>query len=194
MAHALLGSWPAGEAVIGSISPFRGIAVRKLVGTVMVLTLSCIAAEASAKTVSLAVLSTGTATFSDRHVHSGAFTDSFRFRPSSLSNVIIGFTSSTNILSLQGILQEKTHGGWTQVGSGSITTTSSFTDLSAGRYRFETLGIVPSHFGRYAGDITVAAVPEADTWMMLLIGGGMVAYQLRRKQKSLPRQPIAPPG
>ena len=30
-------------------------------------------------------------------------------------------------------------------------------------------------------------VPEADTWVMLLVGSGLVAYQLRRKQRAVSR-------
>jgi hypothetical protein len=33
--------------------------------------------------------------------------------------------------------------------------------------------------------------PDAlDTWLMLLVGGGLVVLQLRRKQKSLPQRPL----
>jgi hypothetical protein len=167
--------------------------VKKLVGTVMVLAFSCIAGEASAKTFSLGVLPSGTSVIGDG-VRSGGFADSFKFRLSNLSDVMIAFTSSPGITSLQGVLQEKTHGSWVQVGSGSLTASNTFADLAAGRYRFETIGFVPARYGHYSADITVAAVPETETWMMLLIGGGMLAYQLRRKQNSLPRQPIAPPG
>jgi hypothetical protein len=31
---------------------------------------------------------------------------------------------------------------------------------------------------------------EMDTWLMLLVGGGLVVLQLRRKQKSLPQRPL----
>lgn len=34
-------------------------------------------------------------------------------------------------------------------------------------------------------------VSKDDTWLMLLIGSGLVALQLRRKQKSLPHQPLS---
>lgn len=36
-----------------------------------------------------------------------------------------------------------------------------------------------------------SASSNSDTWLMLLIGSGLVALQLRRKQKSLPHRPLA---
>lgn len=36
-----------------------------------------------------------------------------------------------------------------------------------------------------------ANASDADTWLMLLISGGLVALQLRRKQKSLPHQTLS---
>ncbi len=164
--------------------------VKKLLGTLMVLVLSCAAGEASAKTFHLGELPAGL-TFVGGGPNAGGFADTFNFRLSSLSDVMVAFTASTGISSLQGILQEHTSGGWSQVGSG-FATSSSFADLAAGRYRFDAIGFVPKNFGAYSASINVAAVPEASTWMMLLIGSGMVAFQLRRKQKSLPRQAIAP--
>jgi hypothetical protein len=166
--------------------------MKKLLSSLMILALCCVAAEASAKTYSLGVLPIGTSVVGNGE-KPGGFADTFKFTLGGVSDVMLAFTSSTGISSLQGLLQEKTHGGWTQVGSG-FGTSSSFADLAAGKYRFDVIGFVPTHYGHYAADISVSAVPEADTWMMLLIGGGMVAYQLRRKHKSLPRQPIAPSG
>jgi hypothetical protein len=45
--------------------------------------------------------------------------------------------------------------------------------------------------GLYRGSPQVAAVPEADVWVMLLVGFGVVLYQLRRKQRSLEQEPVA---
>jgi hypothetical protein len=94
--------------------------------------------------------------------------------------------------SLQGILKEKTRSGWTRVAT-TFAGTSSFADLTSGRYRFDTLGFVPGKLGDDVVNIK-AAVPAANSWLLLLIGSGLVAYQLRRKQKSLPRQRIEPQG
>ena len=38
--------------------------------------------------------------------------------------------------------------------------------------------------------VAVAAVPEPETWLMLVIGLGLAAYQLHRKQKSLGLQAL----
>jgi hypothetical protein len=164
--------------------------VKKLVSTLMVLLLSCAAGEVGAKTFHLGELPAGITTVAD-FKRSGGFADTFNFRLGGVSDVGIDFLLGINTNSLRGILQEHTSGGWVSVGS-SFTGSDSFADLAAGRYRFDVIGFVPRNFGAYAANINVAAVPEASTWMMLLIGGGMVAYQLRRKQKSLPRQAIAP--
>ena len=43
----------------------------------------------------------------------------------------------------------------------------------------------------HRGTLHVAAVPEADTWVMLLMAFGIVVYQLRRKQRSLEQPPAA---
>jgi hypothetical protein len=68
---------------------------------------------------------------------------------------------------------------------------ASFDDLlSPGAYRFSIAGTASGFFGGlYRGTLHVAAVPEADTWVMLLMGLGLVAYQLRRKQRSLEQGP-----
>ncbi|HEX4377156.1 MAG TPA: PEP-CTERM sorting domain-containing protein [Steroidobacteraceae bacterium] len=65
----------------------------------------------------------------------------------------------------------------------------SFTDaLSKGSYQLDFGGFSTT---RSAFTVGIAPVPEAGTWMMLLIGGGMVGVQLRRKHKALPRQTLA---
>jgi hypothetical protein len=70
---------------------------------------------------------------------------------------------------------------------------ASFDDLlSPGAYRFAIAGTASGFFGGlYRGTLHVAAVPEADTWVMLLMGLGLVAYQLRRKQRTLEQGPGA---
>jgi hypothetical protein len=81
-------------------------------------------------------------------------------------------------------------GGYTSVAS-FTSNPASFDDLlSPGAYRFSVAGTASGFFGGiYRGTLHVAAVPEADTWVMLLVGLGLVAYQLRRKQRSLEQRP-----
>ncbi len=81
-------------------------------------------------------------------------------------------------------------GGYTSIAS-FTSNPASFDDLlSPGAYRFSVAGTASGFFGGiYRGTLHVAAVPEADTWVMLLVGLGLVAYQLRRKQRSLEQRP-----
>jgi opacity protein-like surface antigen len=84
-------------------------------------------------------------------------------------------------------LPEKVSGLWTRI----PTASPSFADLSAGRYRWEITGYIGRQSGLWGGKMMVSAVPEADVWLMLLIGLGLIGYQLRRKQRSLKQPPFA---
>ena len=79
-------------------------------------------------------------------------------------------------------------------GIGDLYSSFSFNSLVAGSYVLGIYGIGDGpvlNLGRFRGTASVAgAVPELDTWLMMLIGAGLVAYQLRRKQNSL-QQPLA---
>jgi len=57
-------------------------------------------------------------------------------------------------------------------------------------YRLELLGISTGmHGGLINGSATtVAAVPEPEEWAMMMVGVGLVGYQIRRKQRALNRQ------
>lgn len=81
-------------------------------------------------------------------------------------------------------------GGYAAVAS-FTSNPASFDDLlSPGSYRFSVAGTASGFFGGiYRGTLRVAAVPEADTWAMLLAGLGLVACRLRRKQRSLEQRP-----
>jgi hypothetical protein len=64
--------------------------------------------------------------------------------------------------------------------------------LGPGSYQVALSGIGTGFFGGlYRGSLQVAAVPEADVWVMLLVGFAVVLYQLRRKQRSIEQQPVA---
>jgi hypothetical protein len=47
--------------------------------------------------------------------------------------------------------------------------------------------------GAYAGSLTVNTlpVPEPEEWAMMLVGAGLVSYQVRRKQKGLSQSTLA---
>ena len=81
--------------------------------------------------------------------------------------------------------------GVTQTGGptmGSITSPGSFTFTATAADSFTAVvgGIVPSGaalpIGTYG--VTVTLVPEPETWAMMLVGMGLVGWQLRRKVKS----------
>jgi hypothetical protein len=54
---------------------------------------------------------------------------------------------------------------------------------AAGNYTAYVLGMAGKSSGSYS--YTVSTVPEVETWVTLLIGMGLIVYQLRRKSKSL---------
>jgi hypothetical protein len=65
----------------------------------------------------------------------------------------------------------------------------TFADLAPGSYTVAMFGTA-KYLRGYASSyrVSVAAVPEIETWSMLLIGLGLAAYQLHRKQKALGQQ------
>lgn len=59
--------------------------------------------------------------------------------------------------------------------------TFSFLANSAGVYTALLFGIPGGGAG--AGSFSISVVPEVETWVMLIIGAGLITYQLRRKNK-----------
>ena len=164
--------------------------MKKRISLLSVFVLGVCAMQANARTFPLGTLPNGITPIADGH-KSGSFADTFNFKlGGTLSGLAASFTSVSNISAFDAFLQEHTAGGWTQLGT-AFSTSETFSGLTSGKYRLEVVGFVPSTSGFYSGNLAVAAVPEADTWLMFLIGSGLVAYQLRRKQKSIPRQPFA---
>jgi hypothetical protein len=64
--------------------------------------------------------------------------------------------------------------------------TYTFADLVPGNYSMSIFGSARALSGYIATyRVAVAAVPELETWLMLIIGLALAAYQLHRKQKML---------
>jgi hypothetical protein len=83
------------------------------------------------------------------------------------------------------------HAGSTIATGPFATDQYSFADLAPGNYSLSIFG-TNSTFGGYIASYNVAAVPEAETWLMIVIGLGLVAFQLQRKQRSLRHQSLSP--
>ncbi len=177
---------------------------RNLVSSIKVWSL-CLAlaaaGSANAKTIDLGALATGGSyTFTDV-VGLGKFSEDVRFSLSdtvSVSAFIKSFDLSIfsfDVLGIQNFsatLQHLGQGGFQTLATSS-TSPISFDDmLGPGTYRIGLSGIGSGFLGGiYRGSLQVAAVPEADVWVMLLVGFAVVLYQLRRKQRSLDREPVA---
>jgi hypothetical protein len=160
------------------------------------------ASAAQANTTSLGTVGDGSYGFGRAINFGETFTDYVNFSLSDsaeVSSFIKSFDMSIFHFDLLGIDNFTT--GLQKLGSGGAYTTlaslasnpSSFDDLlSPGSYRFSVAGTGSGFFGGiYRGTLHVAAVPEADTWVMLLMAFGIVVYQLRRKQRSLEQPPAA---
>ena len=155
--------------------------------------------SAQAITSDLGTVSDGSYGFGRSLNFGETFTDYVNFNLDTSADVtsfIKSFDMSIFGFDLVGI--DNFHTGLQKLGSGGYSSVASFTSnpssfddlLSPGAYRFSVAGTASGFFGGiYRGTLHVAAVPEADTWVMLLVGAGLVAYQLRRKQRALEQRP-----
>jgi hypothetical protein len=98
----------------------------------------------------------------------------------SLDLSIFGF-NLVGIDHFQTGLQQLGSGGYTSIASFTPSNPASFDDLlSPGACRLSVAGTASGLFGGlYRGTLHVAAVPEADTWVMLLMGLSLVACRRR---------------
>jgi hypothetical protein len=116
-----------------------------------------------------------------------SFADVVNFTLTSTSSISGFFTpfrlesASWSLSSSSGLID----GGALSLGS------YSFADLTPGSYSVSIFGDSRA-FGFYSASyrVAVSAVPEMETWLMLAIGLGLVAFQLHRKQKSLGQQAL----
>jgi hypothetical protein len=148
-----------------------------------------------AETIKLGKLDTGTTRhFGDSIPQNTRFTDFVTFSLSTASEVTATFKSFYNLVgsSFKVELQELEGGSWVDLASGHGKTDSFALNLTQGpAYRWELVGKVGNQTsGFWNAKMNVATVPEADTWVMLLVGAGLVGYQLRRKQNALNQPPF----
>jgi hypothetical protein len=150
---------------------------------------------AEANTTNLGTVTPGSYSFSDVISFGQTFTDFVNFKltdSADITSFIKSFDLSILQFDLLGIdhfsasLQRAGQGGFQTLVS-QTSNPISFDDLlTPGNYRLALSGTGSGFLGGvYRGTLQVAAVPEADTWVMLLVGFGIVLYQLRRKQRSL---------
>jgi len=155
---------------------------------------------AEAKTSHLGLLSDGDAVSTTGKVDKSSltFSDTVTFRLASESSVadiftaLKGISSFTVSLFLNGSKLDSFSGG--PGGTPSSPTSFTFAPLAASaKNQHYSLLIMGSGKGNatYFNALSVSAVPEADTWLMLIAGVGLIGFQLRRKQQSLPQRPIS---
>jgi hypothetical protein len=126
---------------------------------------------------------------------------------------VSGFLIGTSGVSLSSI---SLWDGATKLVSSTATSTGSGTSTFPGGYVLSgttysaTLNYLPllvghtydikvsgtnfnSSGGAYAGTLTLntAPIPEPEEWAMMLVGAGLVSYQVRRKQKGLSQSTLA---
>jgi hypothetical protein len=156
-------------------------------------------AVTEAKVSHLGLLSDGDAVSTSAKVDKSflGFSDTVTFRLASESSVadiftaLKGITSFTVSLFLDGSKLDSFSGG--PGGSPSSPTSFVFSPLAASA-KGEHYTLMISGSGKanatYFNALSVSAVPEADTWLMLIAGLGLIGFQLRRKQQSLPQRPF----
>jgi hypothetical protein len=146
--------------------------------------------SANAKVISIGTV--GATNYLLGFVGPGLFTDNYLFTLSGTSNITDAFNPVFGISGFNYSLSEVSP---TAAVFGPST---SYSGLSAGTYDFTFTGTNPKptfpSLGIYFGDYNVAsagAVPELDTWLMLVIGAGLLVYQLRRRQNTLRHSQLA---
>src|SRR3982074_2332171 len=130
-------------------------------------------AQVDAKTIQLGKVSDSSpSVFSDVVSGSKSFSDVIMFRLTSFSDISGSFLSAgiknlTISLGSRSFTETVTGG----IGFGSY----SLTDLAPGVYKFDVTGLTGRRGGAYLSAFNVVpAVPEADTWLMIVIGVGLV--------------------
>jgi len=156
-----------------------------IVGALLCLTLAG-TAGASTKHTNLGALSDGDfGVVGNAFALSQSFQDSIHFTLTSTST-ISGLVTPARLISATWSLSNAMGA---LAGSALTPGKYTFADLAPGSYTVAIFGTA-KYLSGYAATyrVSVAAVPEIETWLMLLIGLGLAAYQLHRKQKALGQQ------
>lgn len=98
-----------------------------------------------------------------------------------------------NAAALSQSFQDTVRSSKTVVKEGALTLgRHAFADLTPGSYTAAVFGPARNAGANSAVyRASVAAVPEIETWLMLLVGLGLAGYQLHRKQKALGQQVLS---
>ena len=152
---------------------------------------AALSSAANANSLSYGTLTDGALySFGELVTDGTSFTDTLTFSLNSLSD-LTGFLGETGI---SGFSADLTGGSLGATSVSLLPSAYRLDDLSAGTYTMTFKGTastgganIPGIYGTF---FSVAAVPESDTWLMMIIGAGLVGFQLRRKQKVLRHRPL----
>lgn len=112
-----------------------------------------------------------------------SFTDTVNFTLTGLSDVSVtvgstGLSNAVFSLYMGGSLLESTDI------TGKTVVVAPYTSLAAGAYSFVVSGTVNSKPGVYNLNASVAAVPEPETYALMLAGLGAVGFMARRRKSA----------
>lgn len=151
-----------------------------------------LAAASSAQAITYSAGTLSTTPYINTATVVGAFSDTYNFTVAALPNVA-GASVAANLdlgslsLHISGLTLGLYTAGNTMLGSDTVTGPTDIqvnlnNTLAAGNYYFKVTGIgdgVATNSGVYT--FTAAAVPEAETYAMMLAGLGLVGFMARRR-------------
>ncbi|SIQ62618.1 PEP-CTERM protein-sorting domain-containing protein [Janthinobacterium sp. TND4EL3] len=175
------------------------LAVLAFAGSVLLSQAATAAVDISSLPKAVKLDNGGSLTFGDKFKNNqqgGFFSDVFTFnvtQPSALNVILTSqSTSALTGLNLTGfglyssVGDTLLHGGTQELSGATDKWSLSFTHLAAGAYYMKVSGDIVSTTGATfsANGSLVSAVPEPETYAMLLAGLGLLGCMARRRQKS----------
>lgn len=110
--------------------------------------------------------------------------DGLNIAASQVTSISLGTVSSVNISSFVLTGNGTTYTGTTSVDGDTQTLTLRTSGLTSGTYTLSVAGTVTgSSGGSYAGNISIAPVPEASTTAMMLGGLALVGFAATRRRR-----------